>query len=180
MSNAAVNELLFLLDQAFEADIEHSFMANLGTVTDEDWRRRITPESRTIQEIAVHAATAKPVYGDHAFGARALRFAATMDAHIGDSRDLLLEWAREGHRVFRERVAALADAQLSEPRQTHWGEPCRDAADHRGCDPARPVPRGRDQSPAGAAPGERPLAGRVVVAARDGCDQQPPLRHHHR
>ena len=36
MSRAAVEQLLYLMDEAFEGDSDHSLLANLRSVTEED------------------------------------------------------------------------------------------------------------------------------------------------
>jgi len=127
MSRAAVEEILYLLDQAFDGDDEHSLLANLRNVRPHDWTWRPPGGSRSIRAIVRHAGWAKYMYNDHAFGPGALswddlpRIAADLDGQR-DPVAAYRHWLVEGQRLLRDSIAALTDADLPEPQRTHWGE----------------------------------------------------------
>jgi uncharacterized damage-inducible protein DinB len=125
-SDGGVRALVYMLDQAFEDDDEHSLLANLVHVTPEDWLARPSEGSRTIREIVDHVGAAKYAYWDHMFGTAKLSMRAALRRSPSrrDSGDIpgVKAWLRAGHERVRGRVAALADDDLLAPRKTHWGE----------------------------------------------------------
>jgi uncharacterized damage-inducible protein DinB len=131
MTDAAVRTLVYLLDEAFEGNEEHSLLGNLVNVTPEDWLARPVEGTRTIGEIVDHAGAAKFAYWDHMFS----RGQRTFDEWLHESpsrRDRgdiegVKRWLREGHAAFRDAVAALTDNDLAKPRNGHW----RSAAETR-------------------------------------------------
>jgi uncharacterized damage-inducible protein DinB len=126
MPSPGVEQLLYLLDQAYDGDHEHSLHANLRTLRDDDWRTAPSGGMRTPQQIACHVAAAKAVYNEHAFGER--RFAwPDMEARIVASSNHpasapVLAWLRESHDALRSSIAALDDEELHVLRHAHWGE----------------------------------------------------------
>jgi uncharacterized damage-inducible protein DinB len=126
MGDPAIEQILYLLDRAFEDDEEHSLLANLRTVTPEDWPWRPRGGGRSIRQIAYHAGVAKHVYANHLSGDRTLTFEGVLRAApaTGDAAemDVVVAWMREGHRVLRDGIAALSAADLGRQQRTHWGE----------------------------------------------------------
>jgi uncharacterized damage-inducible protein DinB len=126
MPAPAVAELVYLLDQAFEANDEHSLLGNLSTVTAEDWRAQAPEGSRSIRALAAHAGVAKYLYADHLFGAATLTYrdALRRSPAVHRQRPMAdaIDWLRDGHRLLRDRLLTLTDADLALPRRTHWGE----------------------------------------------------------
>jgi len=127
MSRAAVDAMLYLLDQAFEGDDEHSLLANLRNVRPHDWTWRPSGGSRSVRAIVRHAGWAKYMYNDHAFGTGTLRWddLASVAGDLDGQRDpaaAYRHWLAEGQRALRESIAALTDTELPLPRKTHWGE----------------------------------------------------------
>jgi hypothetical protein len=126
MSRGAVDMLVYLLDEAFEGNEEHSLLGNLANVTPEDWLARAVEGGRTIREIADHAGVAKYLYADHLFGQAKLSYADALrtSPSMADSGDIdgVKRWLRDGHAKLRAGVAGLTDAALLAPGRTHWGE----------------------------------------------------------
>jgi len=124
MSRAAVEALVYLLDEAFEGNEEHSLLGNLSNVTPEDWLARPVEGTRTIAEIVDHAGAAKFAYWDHMFADGSLSFDAGLreSPSCRDRADIegIKRWLREGHARFRRGVAALNDDDLVKPRNGHW------------------------------------------------------------
>ncbi len=125
VSRAAVEQLLYLMDEAFEGKAEHSLLANLRTVTEDDLLWVPPGGHRSIPEIAGHVGQCKYVYDNHAFGDASMRWdrpgtvpALDREAPQAD----VIDWLREGHRRLREHVAGLADDDLMTPRRANWGE----------------------------------------------------------
>jgi uncharacterized damage-inducible protein DinB len=121
VSQVAVNELLFLMDNAFERSRPHSLINNLNTVTEADYVRE--HDGRSIREMVRHLAAAKHVYDNQAFGDGS-EFIPTYqdrvyasDASMADD----IEWLQHGHAQLRASVAALTDDELSKPRPVHMG-----------------------------------------------------------
>jgi hypothetical protein len=125
MSRAAVETLVYLLDEAFEGNEEHSLLGNLTNVTPEDWLARPVEGSRSIAEIVDHAGAAKFAYWDHMFSKGDSSFDGWLRRSPSrqDRGDIagVKEWLREGHVTFRDAVAALDDDALSAPRRAHYG-----------------------------------------------------------
>jgi uncharacterized damage-inducible protein DinB len=121
VSQFAVNELLFLMDNAFERSRAHSLVSNLSTVTEEDYAR--DHNGRSIREMVRHVAAAKHVYENQAFGDGSL-FMPNFQARIYESDATLaedLDWLRHGYQQLRASVAALDDVELAKPRPVHMG-----------------------------------------------------------
>lgn len=121
MSQIAVNELLFLMDNAFANSRPHSLVNNLGSVTADDYARE--HDGRSIREMVRHLAAAKHVYDNQAFGDASL-FMPNMQERIYDSTATMaedLDWLHHGHQQLRASVAALEDSALSQPRPVHMG-----------------------------------------------------------
>lgn len=124
MARDAVDQLLYLLDRAFDGREWHSLLGNLRAVTEADWRWVPRHGHRSIRDIVQHVGGCKLMYEDHASGAATLWWD---DPAVGGgdalaTRASAIEWLRESHDCFRRRVAALDDAGLSRPRLTNWGE----------------------------------------------------------
>ena len=125
MSSAEVELLLFLMDEAFEANEEHSLMGNLRTVSEDDWLWVPPLGRRRIGDIVWHVGGAKYMYDNHAFGDARMTWDNPFLAPPPDQQATMIEaiqWMREGHRRLREHIAALGEDDLSRRRLTHWGE----------------------------------------------------------
>jgi len=129
MSRAAIEQMLYMMDRAFEFDGSwgnwHSFLVNLESVHDENWLW--TPEGgeRSIFEIVQHVGLCKYVYDSFAFGDGSMSWdieGSIPNIEPTTPRDEVLRWLREGQARLRSHVAALADdAELIALRPGNWG-----------------------------------------------------------
>ncbi|HLG10179.1 MAG TPA: DinB family protein [Dehalococcoidia bacterium] len=117
----AVNELLFLMDNAFERSRAHSLLNNLSAVTEDDYAREHA--GRSIREMVRHLTAAKHVYDNQAFGDGSLFMPSFQDRIYGSSAGMAedLDWLHHGYETLRASVAALDDADLAQPRPVHMG-----------------------------------------------------------
>jgi hypothetical protein len=144
MSRAAVEQYVYLLDEAFEGidKSRHSMLGNLASITEDDWLW-VPPEgARMIRTITGHVGGAVYLYYDRVFGDRKA-FGdpiASWNVPAGDlgvgTEDLdgvspleneppmaaVVAWVSERARAFRDAVAGLDDDALSEERTNHLGE----------------------------------------------------------
>lgn len=135
MARVAVEQLLYLMDEAFDGEDEEDLLGNLGSITEADWAVIPPGGARSIRHIVGHVGACKYMYDNHAFGDGRL----TWDDPAGDlgvsmedlqSRtvdpeppmDTVVEWLREGHRRLREHIAAMDDSELFAPRRQPEGE----------------------------------------------------------
>src|SRR5437762_1366784 len=68
MAHTAVEQLLYLMDAAFEEAGEESLMTDLRAVTPEMWTAMPAGAGRSIRQIAGHVAACKYMYDNFAFG----------------------------------------------------------------------------------------------------------------
>jgi hypothetical protein len=127
MSRAAIEQLLYLMDEAFDAEgHEHSFLANVRSLKDEDWHWLPPGASRPIFEIVAHVGLCKYVYDNHAFGDGSMRWDRPVSLpgiRTDASADEVVAWLREGQRVLRGSVAGLeSDEELLRMRRSNWGQ----------------------------------------------------------
>lgn len=137
MPRAAIEQLLYLMDQAFDAPGGwHSLMGNLASVTQDDWLWTPPGGARTIRLLTAHIAACKYVYDDYAFGDAAMSWnhpAGDLGLGMEDLQSEqpldheppmgdVISWLRAGQRRLREHVAGLDDAGLLELRKTNRGE----------------------------------------------------------
>ena len=128
MSRAAIEQLLYLMDEAFDAEgHEHSLLANIRSVKDEDWTWVPAGGSRPVFEIVAHVGLCKYIYDNHAFGDGSMSWdrPVSMPRIRRDaSRDEVIAWLREGQRILRGSVAALEsdDEELTLLRRANWGQ----------------------------------------------------------
>jgi DinB family protein len=131
MAGSAVDEALFLLEEAFESPgIEGSgesqaLLTNLSTVPEAWWRVAPAGGVRTPESIVLHVGTCKIMYANHAFEDRSLDWQDRAvqpwpegEAPMAES----IAWLRETHRRFVDHVRTLDDAGLAEERMTNWGD----------------------------------------------------------
>jgi DinB superfamily len=122
----AISQLLYLLDEAFEATTnEQSPLGNLRALVPEDWLWVPAGGYRSICDIVRHAGGYKFMYHDYAFGGATL----TWEDPLVDGVDALassvsaIAWLRAGQQRLCQSIAApVDDAELLRPRLTNWGE----------------------------------------------------------
>lgn len=120
MSKAIVEQMLYLLDEAFESELAQSFLSNLESLREEDWRWVPEGGGRSIAEICNHVAGAMFMWEDHSFADGSLTWE---DPRWYEERSIkeMSQWLRQAFSAFRTRISALEDDQLVEPRPTPWG-----------------------------------------------------------
>jgi uncharacterized damage-inducible protein DinB len=127
MGRGALNEYLYLMDEAFGGDDWHSLMTNVKDVGPDEWRWVAPGGVRPIGEMVSHVAGCKNMYQDHAFGPGTLTWADPRAAqNLSDSTSAGIEALRgrllDAQRRLRASVDALGDdAELFRPRKTNWG-----------------------------------------------------------
>jgi len=128
VSRAAIEELLYVTDQAFDgAGYEDTLLRNLRSVPDNAWLWFPPGGSRNARMIAGHVAACKYMYENHAFGDGKMTWneaAGGLGVSIEEmqsTRDLgerepglaaTIDWLCEGQRRLRESIVALDDADL--------------------------------------------------------------------
>ena len=126
-SRTGIDTLAWLIQDAFEGDLDHSLLANLRNVTDEEWAALPTGAGRSIADILEHVGWSKWMYEDYAFGPGTLRGdeppLIPPDNARARPRDELMEWLTEGHRRWLASVRALSDdSELNQERLANWGD----------------------------------------------------------
>jgi hypothetical protein len=126
-SRTAIDTLAWLIEDAFAGDPEHSLLANLRDLRDEDWTALPPGGGRTIAAIIEHVAWCKWMYEDYAFGSASLRGDQPPLVPAGGAparpHAELLAWLNDGHRHWLTSVRALPDdTELEQDRLTNWGE----------------------------------------------------------
>ena len=134
MGRAAIEQLLYLMDEAFEGADEEDLLGNLRAVTQTEWLAVPPGCVRSIRQIIGHIGACKYIYDDHAFGDGSMTWedpAGGLGVSMEDlqSRTLdpkppmnaVIEWLSEGHQRLRQHVAQLDDSQLVVPRRPPYG-----------------------------------------------------------
>jgi hypothetical protein len=123
-SHTAIDTLAWLIEDAFAGDPEHSLLANLRDLREEDWDALPPGAGRSVADILEHVAWCKWMYEDYAFGAASLRGDQPPLIPAGGARtrphDELLAWLGDGHRRWLASVRALPDdSELDQDRLTN-------------------------------------------------------------
>ena len=125
MTGAAVETLLYLMDEAFQgSDHEQDLLANLRNVRPEDWLWLPPGGARPIAAIVGHVGACKYAYDNHMFGDATMTWKDPVlqpQDHPAADVEATLAWLREGHQRLRSHVAALEDGELLEPRRRPEG-----------------------------------------------------------
>lgn len=121
MTRVQIEQLLYLMDEAFRDNPFHSLMNNMKNLQEDDWDWVAPDGVRTIRQIVEHTGGAKFVYESQAFGDHSLSWERPYMPKSSLSQDMLA-WLREGHEKLRSSVAALADdEELQQNRMAPWG-----------------------------------------------------------
>jgi hypothetical protein len=145
MSRSAVEQTVYLLDEAFEGKVHslHSMLGNLVGVREQDWLWVPPDGTRSIRTLVAHVGGALWLYYDRAFGSCEIfgdpivSWNAQIDELGVGTEELqgpapivnepamadVVSWATARFRAFRDAVSALDDESIMEERPTHWGEP---------------------------------------------------------
>ncbi len=138
MSRAALEQLLCLLDEAFEGIEQpwHSVLGNLRSVTEEGWLWTPPNGARTIRLLTAHIGAAMHLYDNHAFGGGTIGWnepAGDLGYGMEDLQSYkvldneprmsdIIAWTTDAHRRFRNHVAELHDSDLARKRRNHKDE----------------------------------------------------------
>ena len=132
MSRSAIDQLLFMMDCAFEGDPAqpdrswHALLVNLGSVDPSDWDWVPPGGRRPIGQLVREVGEAKYVCDSHAFGDATIHWRkpdSIPAIHHDASPDEVIGWLQKAHQRLRDDVAALEnDAALLKPRPSYWGE----------------------------------------------------------
>lgn len=145
MSRAVVDSLVYLLDEAFEGIGQpwDSMLGNLASINEDDWLWVPPGGARMIRTVTSHVGGASYLYFDRVFGSYAV-FGDPIKSwnapagnlgvgteELDSTRRLekeppmadVIAWVTERARAFRDAVAELDDAALSEQRVNHRGQP---------------------------------------------------------
>ena len=109
MSKARVEELLFLLDQAFEGKTDASLISNLREVTEKEWLWLPPGGGRSIQQIVGHVGGCKYMYENHAFG----------DASMTWFDEIVTQFDASQGKASRSAASACA-TRVRSPRRPSW------------------------------------------------------------
>jgi len=126
-SHTAIDTFAWLIEDAFEGDLDQSLLRNLRGLQDNDWTALPAGAGRSIADILEHVGWSKWMYEDYAFGTASLCGDQPPMVPAGGRRSRppqeLLAWLTEGHRRWRESVRALEDdSELERERPTNWGD----------------------------------------------------------
>ena len=125
MARHRIDELVRILDRSFD-DSAHSLLANLATVTEQEWDALPQGAKRSIRRMTWHVGLFKFIYANHGFHDASMDYG---DPPANPPKERLAtpatatEWLREGHAYLVEAIDQLSDdAELERPRKAHWGE----------------------------------------------------------
>ncbi len=126
MGRTCIEQLLYLMDEAFEGNKEHALLGSLSSLQGEDWLWLPAGGGRSTFDIVRHVGECKYVYDNHAFGDATMRWdkpgsVPTVDRPAPTAE--VIDWLREGQRRLKHSVASLGDDnELLRPRHASWGE----------------------------------------------------------
>jgi uncharacterized damage-inducible protein DinB len=122
MSRSGIDQLLYLMDEAFRDQPFHSLLNNLKNVRDEDWEWVPPDGVRTILHIVQHVGYAKRIYENHAFGDRSLTWDNPTGIPEDSTPSVMTQWLKDSQQKLRDSVAALEDdGELTKNRMAPWG-----------------------------------------------------------
>ena len=101
-------------------------LSNLKSVKDDEWLWVPAKGGRSIFSIVRHIGEGKYIYDSHAFGDGSMRWDRPGSYPVvapEQTSGEIIEWLKEGQRLFTEHVQALADDdELLVLRKANWGE----------------------------------------------------------
>jgi uncharacterized damage-inducible protein DinB len=126
-SHTAIDTLAWLIEDAFEGDLDQALLRNLQGLRDEDWTALPAGAGRSIADFLEHVGWSKWMYEDYAFGSASLRGDQPPLVPSNSARSRppqeLLAWLTKGHHRWLSSVRALeGDSELERERPTNWGD----------------------------------------------------------
>ena len=125
MGRSGIDQLLYMMDSAFDGKEWHSLLKNLGSVNADEWDWTPPDGVRTIRSLVQELGVCKFVYDSHAFGDGSMHWdkPGTYPAPpMGPSTAETIEWLRGAHASLRAHLAALPDdSALMEEVMSQWG-----------------------------------------------------------
>lgn len=126
-SHTAIETLAWLTEEAFEGEPDHSLLANLRNLREDDWTTLPLGAGRSIADVLEHVGWAKWMYEDYAFGSASMRGdqppLVPADGARSRPHKELLEWLTEGHQRWLASVRSLEDdTELERERLANWGD----------------------------------------------------------
>jgi hypothetical protein len=108
-----IDTLAWLVEDAFDGDPDHSRLANLRDLQDDDWSALLPGAGRSIADILEYVGWCKWMYEDYAFGSASLRVnqppLVPADGQRSRPYEELMEWLVAGHQLWLASVRALVD-----------------------------------------------------------------------
>ncbi len=117
MTTQAIEQYLYLLDDAFAGPYWHSVLSKLHTVAPEDWEWVPPGGARSIRAIVRHLGRVKLMAHDQAFGAGTLTWDDPRldgDAPTADVPSAIA-WLQEAHERLHGGIAARTGASCARP-----------------------------------------------------------------
>jgi hypothetical protein len=136
VAEPVVETLLYLFDQAFDGG-EHSLMANVRSLRDEDWFALVPGASRSAYDLLWHVASCKWMYDHYAFREGVWTWAEMESSPYengppygrpgiaaGSASNVigLLDWLQRAQARLRSDIAILDDGALLVERPSNWGK----------------------------------------------------------
>jgi len=118
MNTSALDQVLYLFDDAFDGPDWQSLLTNLSAVTADDWLWVPPDGRRAIWRITRHVGVSKVIYQNYAFGDASYTWEglhADADQYV-ETLKSAMEWLREAHAKLRADIASLDDEELMRPR----------------------------------------------------------------
>src|SRR5258706_688394 len=125
--HTAIDTLAWLIEDAFEGDLNQSLLANIRDLQEADWTALPSGGGRSIDDILEHVCWCKWMYEDYAFGSASMRGDQPPLVPFSGARSRphkeLLDWLVEGHHRWLASVRSLNDdSELERERLANWGE----------------------------------------------------------
>jgi len=120
MSRSGIEQMLYMMDSAFDGEDWHSVLANLGSVAYEDWSWLPPGGRRSIATLVGELGTCKYVYDSQAFGDGSMHWnkpGSVPEPPAEAPPSQIIAWLRDAHQQLRSHFAALEDdSELLRPR----------------------------------------------------------------
>ncbi len=126
-TRSGIDQLLYMMDSAFDGKEWHSLLGNLASVKDEEWDWVPPGGVRTIRTLVNDLAVCKLVYDSHAFGDGSIHWDRPESVPMRVPKDAapseMVAWLRGAHARLRGHLADLADdSALGEEVMSQFGK----------------------------------------------------------